>query len=45
MVLVAISVRARQLLAKPTFMRTLNRAAGCVFVGFGLKLAASDNSH
>jgi threonine/homoserine/homoserine lactone efflux protein len=44
-VLVAVSVPARKLLAKPTFMRTLNRAAGCVFVGFGLKLAASDNSH
>ena len=41
--LVALSVPARRLLAKPTFMRALNRAAGCVFVGFGLKLAASPN--
>jgi threonine/homoserine/homoserine lactone efflux protein len=43
--LVALSVPARRLLAKPTFKRTLNRAVGCVFVGFGLKLAASHNSN
>jgi threonine/homoserine/homoserine lactone efflux protein len=42
-VLVIVSVPARRLLTKPTFVRTLNRAAGCVFVGFGLKLAASPN--
>ena len=44
-VLVALSVPARRLLTKPAFRRTLNCAAGCVFVGFGLKLAASDNSN
>ena len=41
--LVTLSVPARRLLTKPAFTRTLNRAAGCLFVGFGLKLAASHN--
>jgi threonine/homoserine/homoserine lactone efflux protein len=43
--LVAVSVPVRRLLTKPSFVRTLNRATGCVFVGFGLKLATSDNSN
>ena len=42
-VIVALSVPARRLLTKPTFTRTLNRAAGCIFIGFGLKLATSHN--
>jgi threonine/homoserine/homoserine lactone efflux protein len=41
--LVTLSVPFRRLLAKPTFRRTLNRTAGCVFVVFGLKLATSPN--
>ena len=42
-VIVALSVPARRLLTKPTLTRTLNRAAGCIFIGFGLKLATSHN--
>jgi threonine/homoserine/homoserine lactone efflux protein len=37
--LIALTVPLGRFLAKPRVVRNLDRLTGCVFVGFGLKLA------
>jgi threonine/homoserine/homoserine lactone efflux protein len=39
--LIALTVPLGRFLAQPSVIRNLDRLTGCVFVGFGLKLAAS----
>jgi threonine/homoserine/homoserine lactone efflux protein len=41
-VLIALTVPLNRFLARPRVVRTLDRLTGCIFVGFGLKLALSD---
>jgi len=39
--LIALTVPLGSFLSKPSVIRTLDRATGCVFVGFGFRLAAA----
>ncbi|MGB7984764.1 MAG: LysE family translocator [Terracidiphilus sp.] len=39
--LIALTVPLGSFLSKPSVIRNLDRATGCVFVGFGLRLAAA----
>jgi len=41
-VLIALTVPLGRFLARPRVVRTLDRLTGCIFVGFGVRLALSD---
>jgi len=43
-VLIALTVPLGHFLARPRVVRTLDRLTGCIFVGFGVRLALSDRT-